>query len=258
LFGYLVIPGLGSALAFATFFSAIYFMVMAMGLITPMGQSKWRLCAVPEPGNNLCGFLAFRTFFSTLVSAALAIIFGLLLMMLQNQYLRDPGSRDIFTFLFVQGKDGWAKLVNSDLSSLAGNVLGWLFEPGLVLYQNPQFGIGLVVYAFVFVACVAGAWMTLNVGARDARDWSLKNLVALSPEIGRAPGDVGADLEKMTFWPIGWISLNQLLALLLTLLVAIFSYRIALLFAAWAFVKSLDLIWGFVKKPFKTRGHTTE
>ena len=256
LLAYVLIPGFGSVLAFGTFVGAIHFVFFVSGTI-PSGNARWRLCAIPESSNKLCGFSTFEPFFSTLVSAAIAIIFGLLLMMLQNQYLRDLNSGNIFTFFIDQGKVGWDTVAKSQVATLPKNLLDWLLEPGFVLVANPQFGISLPVFAFVFAVCALGTWYGLNVVARDAGKWSREHIAIVTDELNRPAGEVEQELREMDVWPIGWISLNELLMLLLFLLIAIFSYRLTILGGAWLAVKAINTIWDYVSKPRRPRPPAT-
>ena len=238
---YVVIPGLGSAIAFATFIGALHFLALTSGLITPREGPRWRLAVKPTPNDKLLGFSTFAPLFSNLVSAAVAIIFGLLIMMVQNNYLRSPGHGDIFSFVIGEGKE-LDTIRQANVGEVVPKFLAWFMEPSVIVGRNPQVGIGLLVFAFVFAMSLAACWAILRASARTAGAWSLGHAAALAKETGQSRPKVEKEIREMKYWPIGWISLNQLLLLMVFLLAAVFSYRLALLAGVWILLKALRAI----------------
>ena len=241
LIAYLVIPGLGSVVAFATFISAMHFLAMTSGLITPKHERRWKLAVKPDANDSLLGFGHFAPLFSNLASAAVAIIFGLLIMMVQNNYLRSAAQPDIFAFLIGDGSQ-LVSMFNQSPLKWKDAFLDYFFAPSLLIKRNAEMGVGLLIYAFVFASSFAACWAILRASARSAASWSTANQRVLAVETGRPEAEIEQEIGAMKYWPIGWISLNQLLFLMIFLLAAVFSYRLALIPAVWVLFKSFKTV----------------
>jgi hypothetical protein len=225
--GYAAIAGLATALTFATCLSGLFFVAFMCG-VTANRRRGWTLTAIPSAADDRGGFGLFSSFFTAFLCLSLCVAGGCLLMVIQNAYLRDPSSGDVMAFMFGDGR----KMVDSVLSLPAGEIPGWLvawlFEPAVKVYANPQTGVGILIYALTAVAAVGVSWGLLRSTARTARDGALANSAALAAELGVTNRVLRGRLKAMEFWPIGWLRLNQLVLLVVSLMLALASYRLLL------------------------------
>ncbi len=235
---YLLITALSVAVGLAAMVDALFFVAFACGLTysaaagegpTPLPRT-WRLSAMPDrEGDRLCGFGVFSTFFSSLFCAAIAILIGLHLMMIQNAYLRDPTASSIGHFLADDA--GAAKRVvvgemgKPDVAGAFDLVLG----PGLDFVINFNSVIGVALFLFVTVFCVFACWAVLYKSAEAARDRSAAQAAQLAREIKIPRVKVQERLSAMKFWPLGWLSLTAAILIMIFLGMSVVSYRLMLL-----------------------------
>lgn len=237
-FAYLLVAGLGSAVAFVVMIDATLFILFICGFsqsgpaTTPDGKPlprEWSVVPTAESEDDpLCGFRIFAGFLSALLCASLAILTALLLMVLQNSYLRDPASMDMAQFIFADLRAVTEAFggVPTDL----GDRLVMLLAPEKnLIFSNPQ-----TVYAVLLVLVVAAlslgiSWLVLRKSAEAGRDTALDNAERLAKELDLTPETVRERLKAMTFWPLGWVSLGQALTIIGFMIAAFFSLRLMLL-----------------------------
>jgi hypothetical protein len=240
LLAYLIIPGFGVAFIFATIVEAILFIFFAVGS-TPSAPAtdrdgrplpqKWELVAMPhEKSDDLCGFKAFEPFFSAILSAALVIMPSLIFVILQNSYLRDPTSSNVFAFI-ADDLDPTIKSVSSfahdhDLSRLTTTLL--TSSKGTTLV-NPNTSLGLVVFLFVVIFALLATYAVLRRSAKAAKDLAYEEAPRLSAELNLPEQEFRNRLDRMRFWPLGWMSLNQTMSIVAFMSFAVYSYRLTLL-----------------------------
>ncbi|MCS6625639.1 hypothetical protein N0B44_22250 [Roseibacterium beibuensis] len=237
-FAYLIIAGVGCAIAFVVMIDATLFILFACGL-TQSGEAmdadgvplprRWTIVPAPDrEGDALCGFRLFSGFLSALLCASLAILAGLLLMVLQNSYLRDPGSDDIIQFVakdFEAVAAGFGSLVKD-----TGAGLNMIFNSDKnLVFSNPQ-----TIYAVMLIAVVAAlslgvTWLVLRKSAEAGRDVALENASQLSRELGLPEATIAERLRAMTFWPLGWVSFSQAMTMVGFMIIALLSLRLMLL-----------------------------
>jgi hypothetical protein len=225
---YLLSPALGAGLVFAAMIDAALFIAFASGFT--MGED-WRLTAYPDDADDaLCGFKVFEPFFSALLAAALVILPSLILVIVQNNYLRDATSADVFAFL---GAD-WDATVKALLDLLNDHKLS-PFLAALTTSRsgppltNPDNAFSVFVFIFVVAASLGSSWILLRLYAEAAQDFADDHLPKLAKEIGASRAVLEKRLDAMKFWPLGWMSINDAGAAVFVMGLAILSYRLAFL-----------------------------
>lgn len=242
LLAYTVIGGLGVAFVFYCFVEAAIFMAFACGYTSSQPASgaggalptEWDVVASPEKeGDRLCGFSAFEPVFTPLLGASLLILPSLVLMILQNTYLRDPAAATLVEFLADDWAATWTAVSTTAKTDPVGAMVTVVrFDP--VNIVNPNIGLGVLTFAFVVAASIGACWSVLRAGARHAQQTALENVDQLSAELDRPDAELRARLNRMEFWPIGWISWQNVATVVLFMAFAIVSYRLAVLPVALA------------------------
>jgi len=237
---YLAVPAPAAFLALFVMIDAVFFVFFTAGMLrseaaqgqdgAPLPQD-WMLVAAPgDEDDRLCGFKVFSPFFSSMYCAAVAILVGLLLAMIQNAYLRTAAAPDIAAFLggdwtAAAGALGKAVTGLDPLAALA------------VLFQGP-FGdfvhnilseVAVFMVLFVVGFCVVACWTVLYKSAQRARDQALAHLPQLAAELQAEAPALKTRLERMRFWPLAWLSLTAASVIMGFLLLSVFSYRLLLL-----------------------------
>jgi hypothetical protein len=240
-----VLIAMGSvAVAFASCVVAALFVAYLSGGLGPRSERFVHVAIPCDSTDDRGGFEIFGSFFSALFGLCIAVVIGCLTMIIQNAYLRDTQFGDVFNFMFSD----LGKMVDSLQAATLKNALefewvGWLFKPADRVFGNQQTGIGLLLLAITVILSTGMSWWLLRQTAREARRRSLANAATLAAECGMSESDFRAQLDRMDFWPVGWMKQNQLFILLLSLLASVFSYRLMLLPVAWVAVQGGKAIW---------------
>jgi hypothetical protein len=237
---YLLIAVLGTVLAFVAMIDAVFFVGFAFSLFrsgdaagsdgAPLPRT-WRLTAMPaDPDDRLCGFRAFSPVFSSMFCAAVAILLGLHLMIVQNAYLRAPASSDIGSYL----ADDWNAAFGLTAEAIkkvdpASLFTGLFIDGGGDFVVNVQSIVGALVMLFVIGICLCACWTLLLKSAESAKDWALEHRSALSGELGVSEDEIRGRLRAMKFWPMGWLSLTTAILIMIVLFGSVFYYRLLLL-----------------------------
>jgi len=248
---YVLIAGLGTSIAFATCICALFYVTFVCGFAGNKRRG-WVLVAVPSrDGDHRCGFGNFGRFFTALVGLSIGVVVGSLLMIIQNNYLRDGDSKNVFDFIFGDAATMVASIQGATLSQLLEfSWLKWLFAPASVMLGNPDTGIGILLFTLTAVVVVGMSWGLLRSAAHAARENSLAHVRVLAQESGLSEKTVRRHLQEMDFWPIGWLKLNQLIILMIGSIAAIMSYRLLLLPVGWLALQGAQQIvqlWKGVK-----------
>ncbi|MEN5147397.1 hypothetical protein [Brevundimonas diminuta] len=225
--GYVLVAGIATAVAFATCLSGLFFVAFMCG-VTANRRRGWTLAAMPAKEDDRGGFRIFSPFFTAFICLSFTVAVGCLLMVIQNAYLRDPTSPNVFAFMFQDGGRLAHIVETSSLTTILQDAADWLFEPAMKVAANPQTGVGILVYAFTALAAVAVSWGLLRSTARVAQAFSLEHSPALAAELGVTNRVARGRLRDMELWPIGWMRLNQLVILVLAMALALLSYRLIL------------------------------
>jgi hypothetical protein len=246
LIAYIIIPGVGTALAFATAICALFFVAFICGFAGNTG--RWRLIAAPNEGDHKGGFSHFAEFFTALLSLCILIVVGCILMIMQNTYLREPNYNSIVSMMF--GDVG--TIVNSPKAEVGEvihiGILDWLFKPTEIFLQNPQSGLGVLITALVALSILGMSWGLLRATARSAQKNSLEHVNSLAGEFHLSRRTAVERLREMDFWPVGWMKQNQLILLMICLSLCIVSYRMLLLPLAWIGFSGIHFAYEVVRK----------
>lgn len=236
---YILVPGLSTLIAFSVAIVALRFMAFVANAGGP--QNLWFVSVdASETDDDLLGWRVFEPFFSCLLYWALAVLFGLWLMVVQNTYLRDPTSSTIVEFLLndssvivsLGNPDAIGKAVFNagGFDKAVGAALTWLVaDPSQKFFANPQEAIAIMLYAFVCAIAVVGAWWLLRVTALKSQLTTRQNLAYFAKAQGVKQRVLHERLQKMKAWPVAWIGQMRLFALMLLLFGSLVSYRLILI-----------------------------
>lgn len=237
---YLMFAGLVPALAIAVTLCTVYYMAFLTTLraapgAAPGGALRFAAVPTPSPRDRHFGFKAFADLFHNFLLMSLAVLFGLWLMAVQNIYLRDLGSADIYSFVLgevgqyeqvLAGSTGWVEF------------LAWFVTPARFLIYNMQVALSALLFPFICVLAVLGCWFVLRTRAREAQDLSLQHTAKLAVEFQINEETLRERLQNdMDVWPVGWITSRKLIALMFLLFASLVSYRlivIPLIFVGFA------------------------
>lgn len=223
LVGYVVLAGFVPAFFVGVLLSAVYFVTFLINI--DRGGHGYRLAAIPERefADPYFGFKSFEFFFNNLLIACMLIMLALWVMLVQNIYLRDPTSPDIAQFLLHDV--AFARKILG-FKAAAGEASQWALGPALRTLENLQVALSVLLAPVVFLTALFLCWMLLRKTALKARSLSRQHLAQIAAEIGETPETTLPKLREMRIWPVGWISLVQLAAVMLVLAASMLNYRL--------------------------------
>ena len=214
---YLVVAAFGAAFLYAAFF---YFLAFG-NFFSRSNLKRSGLLLVPNPRDEdpRCGFGTLAQFFEPFVLCAAATALIALAMYLQNLYLRAPGQEDIVSMVFQPVEQIIGKLVDSPEAGLGALADTGVFTSIATLtgidfseVRLPLQVVGSAVGMLLLVIIVLGyVWYFLRESAVSGRDRLLEH--GEQPVAGTTySADELARIHKIQVWPVGWISVNLLLA----------------------------------------------
>jgi hypothetical protein len=267
---FLVVPCVVSAVAFWSMIDAALFVAFACGETSSAEATDdhgaplptdWTLVAsAADPDDSRCGFEAFEGFFSALLFNAFFILLSLFLMITQNSFLRDPASANILEF-FAQDFAGVTNAVASlnpahfDLVAFAGALIH--SDKAINLF-NPKTIFGILSFFFVVFLCLAATMVLLRKAAGAACQLAEDHRAVLAEELGLSQTEVCDRLKQMRFWPIGWMSQNTTIVVIIFMSFSLFSFRLAVLPIAvglvWVIAAFLSFIRSILSPATSNRG----
>ncbi len=98
---------------------------------------------------------------------------------------------------------------------------------------------------------MGSCWFLLRNAAMRARDFTLAHAAELARETRATKARIVEALNRpMAVWPVGWIRINELLAIMLVLFCSLLSYRLIVLPIVWMLAKGVKtLLTSHLKKP---------
>ncbi|MBK1795319.1 hypothetical protein JHL21_12510 [Devosia sp. WQ 349] len=227
--GYVVLAGLVPAIVISVTICTIYYMHFVTNLSVQNAdgsKSVVQFAAVhmkADEADTRFGFSAFSEFFNYFLLMSLLILAGLWLMSVQNVYLRDESSADLYNFIIGEVRK-YHELANG---GSAQEFLYWFIRPAERFYYNSQVAFAFLLTPFVCIIAILGCWFVLRVKAQHARQYSLQHADRIAAEQGIDPDLFRFRLQRdMDVWPVGWITSRRLVTLMLLLFVSLVSYRI--------------------------------
>jgi hypothetical protein len=208
---------------------------------------------IPNPKSadthSRCGFEEFEDFFDPFIQAAAATALIALAMYLQNMYLRAPEQSDIFemvlkplTGLIKQmgdtGNLNFQELFTDELLVNVVELTGFQFASRVPL-QIFGSAIGLlilvvVVFAYVWSilrsSAISGQKMLAGAKPADA-DLNVAGTAYTAEDIEKT--------EKIQAWPLGWVSINFLLACIVVVIASLYYPRLVSLILAALIAQSI-------------------
>jgi hypothetical protein len=228
-FGYLILAGLVPAIVISVTICTIYYMHFVTSLAVRNADGSTgtvHFAAVqmtPDESDSRFGFSAFSEIFNYFLLMSLLILLGLWLMNVQNVYLRDETSTDLYNFIFGEVRR------YRELADGGGiqDFLYWFIEPAERFYYNLQVAFTFLLTPFICIVSILGCWFVLRIKAQQAQKFSLEHADKIAAEHGIDPQVFRFRLQRdMDVWPVGWITSRRLVALMLLLFVSLISYRI--------------------------------
>ncbi len=243
---YVLIPGLGTALAFSTAICALFFVTFICGFSGNSGE--WQLVATPLDHDKRGGFGRFARLFTALIILSISVVLGCILMIMQNAYLRDPLKNSILDMVTGDATAAFHSQHVEVGEAIHTGILEWLFRPTMILLQNPQTSFGVLITAFVVIAVLGVSWGLLRTTAKSAQERALEHASELASEYKLSKRTMADRLNHIDFWPVGWLKQNQLIFLMFCLVLGLVSYRMLLLPLALAGFLGIHLAWELIMK----------
>lgn len=241
---YLVIGILGSGFLLASF---IWF----ASVISFFSKSRLRehgLYLIPDikskDPHKRKGFENFEPFFTDLILASIFTISIGVMMHLQNVYLRAPSQTSIVEMIF---SDTITKLETAkDLGDVFGvftSMSEVLEVPASSITMQTYAGhIILILVAFIVFSCI---WIWLrNLAYRSV------DILGIKENLNEKET---ANLKKnMNIWPVGWISLNRLIAIFALIAVSMWFVNFIALIILFFIGVAAKQIWDYMYSLFKS------
>jgi Na+-transporting methylmalonyl-CoA/oxaloacetate decarboxylase gamma subunit len=193
------------------------------------------------------GYELFEPLFNYLVLAAIFTALLSLSMHLQNVFLRAPGESNILTMVFGGGIEG----INQAIETKSLDpVLKFLKSMNSVLVPGDE-GISLQSYG-------AGVAFALLTGLVFCSVWFWLRKTALEGIATlRARSDLtdaeAERLDEIVVWPLGWISINVLLAIGFLIFLSMWFVNFLALVLVFFVIRSVSAIigqiWESVRRP---------
>jgi|GEM_PF-2723610 len=229
---YLIIPAFGASFLFAGFF---WFFALCT-FFSSLKERRILLIPDEASGDDRKGFEVFEPLFEYLVNASILTAIVAVSMHVQNVYLRAPGKSNIVHLLLGDDADDLVnRIVNTDLPALLSYV-----QSTPAILHTPATAVSLQTYVggiAIFMVCVIVffcVWIWLRQAARDGLR-ALRRSDTLDP-------DRRAALKRMKIWPVGWITLNKVIAMVLIVGLSMwFPVLLILVFAFFA-LRAIRLI----------------
>jgi hypothetical protein len=222
--GYVLFAALVPALVISVTLCTVFYMLFITTARTAEGQLH--LAAVPTAGakDRHFGFKVFSDLFHNFLLMSLFILGGLWLMSVQNVYLRDPASSNIYSFVVEETKK-YKDVVGGKTN--IDDFLTWFFKPGQTLLENPQVAISVLLFPMICFISVVGCWVVLGYKARHAQEFSKANVQKLAAEFKTDAAILEERLSnEMDVWPVGWIKSRNLILLMILMAASMISYRV--------------------------------
>ena len=224
---YLLLPGLGTGVAFGFFFFLIGFIWYLIKI-----SDKFVFLPDLNDSDSRRGFQVFAEVVENAIWVTMTVFLICYLMIIQNLFLRDE-SKSIFDFMVPELRKGYEALVGGEIEQALSDASGLIVtHPG---GGNLQAGLSFVVAFLVTVIIVAFVIMSLRHIARECQQRVLERL-----KDGQLVPTRAEQLNKeeqikrardMNYWPASWPKVNTLLLLVFVSVLCIVFYKFGLFFA---------------------------
>ncbi|MEM1159341.1 MAG: hypothetical protein AAGJ28_00265 [Pseudomonadota bacterium] len=213
LFAYLLIPIFGMSIVFGGF---VYLCAFAH-LFDSMLRNRLDVFIIPDVSSrdDRCGFERFENFFQHFLVSAICTAIMSLCMHLQNVYLRSDRYTNIFEMTFEKSIEFVGKGTKNGLEDVK-NLLTSIND----VIEIPRFVVSIQTFAapviifLVSLLIFACLWAWLRSAALDGRRYLIQNESLHDLELEK--------LHRMIIWPVGWMTVNRLIAVIITLGLSMF------------------------------------
>lgn len=182
------------------------------------------------------GFEVFEDYFTNLIALCTIILMILYLMNIQNIYLRDFNSGNIFQFIFSDIHD-YIKIFNFDFNKMDEKVDSLLTQilSGLgKILDNVQSSIAFIIASFIITFIYTFQFYTFHSSSQDAKQNTLKSLNN-DTEIEKA--------NNVTHWPLSWLSLRKLFFISIIMLASFIFFKLLVIMLIYLVFKAKNEIF---------------
>lgn len=165
------------------------------------------------------GFEVFEDYFTNLIALCIVLLIILYLINTQNIYLRDVHTENFFQFILGDVAKQLSAL-HSDLSVNFSDITKWFFAKASgsdSLPDNVQSVIASISAPFVIIFIFALQFYILRSSSQDAKENTLQ-LIENDDDVEK--------IETIHYWPVGWVSLERLFFVSVTILASFIFFRI--------------------------------